>query len=85
MYFMRRDGNHIWIGTSKVFFFVTINNVPVFHAGQDSAIVEKNVLSELWRNRRLMASNNESQEEKNCTEPGKKWRLLYGILGPTFT
>uniref|UniRef100_G1KIM4 Solute carrier family 24 member 4 n=1 Tax=Anolis carolinensis TaxID=28377 RepID=G1KIM4_ANOCA len=33
------------------------------------AIVDKNVLSDLWRNRRLMASNNESVREKNCTEP----------------
>uniref|UniRef100_A0A8D0C104 Solute carrier family 24 member 4 n=1 Tax=Salvator merianae TaxID=96440 RepID=A0A8D0C104_SALMN len=32
------------------------------------AVVDKNILSELWRNRRLMASNNESQE-KNCTDP----------------
>ncbi|XP_042316528.1 uncharacterized protein LOC121927064 [Sceloporus undulatus] len=44
--------------------------------GQESAIVNRNVLSELWRNRRLMASNNESHEEKNCTEPGEKLRAL---------
>ncbi|XP_060612544.2 sodium/potassium/calcium exchanger 4 isoform X2 [Anolis sagrei] len=37
--------------------------------GQESPIVDKNVLSDLWRNRRLMASNNESVREKNCTEP----------------
>ncbi|XP_063146317.1 sodium/potassium/calcium exchanger 4 [Candoia aspera] len=37
--------------------------------GQESAVVNQSVLSELWRNRRLMASNNESHKQKNCTEP----------------
>ncbi|KAM6467473.1 sodium/potassium/calcium exchanger 4 isoform 3-T3 [Liasis olivaceus] len=37
--------------------------------GQESAVVNQSVLSELWRNRRLMASSNESHEQKNCTEP----------------
>ncbi|XP_026569038.1 sodium/potassium/calcium exchanger 4 [Pseudonaja textilis] len=36
--------------------------------GQESAVVNQSVLSELWRNRKLMASHNESHE-KNCTEP----------------
>ncbi|XP_007422606.2 sodium/potassium/calcium exchanger 4 [Python bivittatus] len=37
--------------------------------GQESAVVDQSVLSELWRNRRLMASSNESHKQKNCTEP----------------
>ncbi|XP_048341187.1 sodium/potassium/calcium exchanger 4 isoform X2 [Sphaerodactylus townsendi] len=37
--------------------------------GQESAIVDKNVVSEAWRNRRLMASNNKSLEKGNCTQP----------------
>ncbi|KAM9148383.1 sodium/potassium/calcium exchanger 4 [Pangshura tecta] len=37
--------------------------------GQESAITDKNVLSEIWRNRRLMASHNVTHEEKNCTAP----------------
>nr|XP_020657897.1 sodium/potassium/calcium exchanger 4 isoform X1 [Pogona vitticeps] len=52
-----------------ILFFVWCMASLLSKLGQDSAIVEKNVLSELWRNRRLMASNNESHEEKNCTEP----------------
>ncbi|XP_070589724.1 sodium/potassium/calcium exchanger 4 [Erythrolamprus reginae] len=36
--------------------------------GQESAVVNQSVLSELWRNRKLMASHNESHK-KNCTEP----------------
>uniref|UniRef100_A0A8C8RYS5 Solute carrier family 24 member 4 n=1 Tax=Pelusios castaneus TaxID=367368 RepID=A0A8C8RYS5_9SAUR len=47
-------------GAGKVF---------VFNIGQDSAIPDKHVLSEIWRNRRLMASHNMTHEEKNCTEP----------------
>ncbi|XP_074854857.1 sodium/potassium/calcium exchanger 4 [Carettochelys insculpta] len=37
--------------------------------GQESVITDKKVLSDIWRNRRLMASHNVTHEEKNCTEP----------------
>ncbi|KAJ7345117.1 hypothetical protein JRQ81_001067 [Phrynocephalus forsythii] len=51
-----------------ILFFVWCMSTLLSKLGQDSAILEKNVLSELWRNRRLMASFNDSHE-KNCTEP----------------
>uniref|UniRef100_A0A663M5K1 Solute carrier family 24 member 4 n=1 Tax=Athene cunicularia TaxID=194338 RepID=A0A663M5K1_ATHCN len=34
-----------------------------------STVVDRRVSSEMWRNRRLMASPNGTHEEKNCTEP----------------
>uniref|UniRef100_A0A8C3XMK9 Solute carrier family 24 member 4 n=1 Tax=Chelydra serpentina TaxID=8475 RepID=A0A8C3XMK9_CHESE len=46
-----------------------LTNTFTFNIGQESAITDKNVLSEIWRNRRLMASHNVTHEEKNCTEP----------------
>uniref|UniRef100_A0A8C4VQW1 Solute carrier family 24 member 4 n=1 Tax=Gopherus evgoodei TaxID=1825980 RepID=A0A8C4VQW1_9SAUR len=45
------------------------DNTFAFNIGQESAITDNNVLSEIWRNRRLMASHNVTHEEKNCTEP----------------
>ncbi|XP_066468259.1 sodium/potassium/calcium exchanger 4 [Tiliqua scincoides] len=52
-----------------VLFFVWCMSTLLSKLGQESAIVDKNLLSELWRNRRLMAADNGSQEEKNCTKP----------------
>uniref|UniRef100_A0A8C3FRC7 Solute carrier family 24 member 4 n=1 Tax=Chrysemys picta bellii TaxID=8478 RepID=A0A8C3FRC7_CHRPI len=46
-----------------------LTNTFAFNIGQESTITDKNVLSEIWRNRRLMASHNVTHEEKNCTEP----------------
>ncbi|KYO45495.1 hypothetical protein Y1Q_0015153 [Alligator mississippiensis] len=37
--------------------------------GQESATADKRILSEIWRNRRLMVSQNGTHEEKNCTDP----------------
>uniref|UniRef100_A0A663M4S4 Solute carrier family 24 member 4 n=1 Tax=Athene cunicularia TaxID=194338 RepID=A0A663M4S4_ATHCN len=37
--------------------------------GHKSTVVDRRVSSEMWRNRRLMASPNGTHEEKNCTEP----------------
>ncbi|XP_053136702.1 sodium/potassium/calcium exchanger 4 isoform X2 [Hemicordylus capensis] len=51
-----------------ILFFVWCLSTLLSKLGQESAILDKNLLSELWRNRRLMASN-DSHEEKNCTEP----------------
>lgn len=56
----------------------------VFTAGQESSIVDKNLLSELWKNRRLMALHNDSHEEKNCTKPGKKWGALSHLSVPLY-
>ncbi|XP_044292288.1 sodium/potassium/calcium exchanger 4 isoform X2 [Varanus komodoensis] len=52
-----------------ILFFVWCMSSLLSKLGQESPAVDKNVLSEFWRNRRLMASNNESHEAKNCTEP----------------
>uniref|UniRef100_A0A8C6IM69 Sodium/calcium exchanger membrane region domain-containing protein n=1 Tax=Melopsittacus undulatus TaxID=13146 RepID=A0A8C6IM69_MELUD len=41
----------------------------LFNVGQESPTADRRVLSEIWRNRRLMASPNGTHEEKNCTEP----------------
>uniref|UniRef100_A0A7M4FW83 Solute carrier family 24 member 4 n=1 Tax=Crocodylus porosus TaxID=8502 RepID=A0A7M4FW83_CROPO len=40
-----------------------------FNIGQESATADKHILSEIWRNRRLMVSQNGTHEEKNCTDP----------------
>ncbi|XP_034963104.1 sodium/potassium/calcium exchanger 4 isoform X1 [Zootoca vivipara] len=52
-----------------ILFFVWGMSTLLSKLGQESTIVDRNILSELWRNRRLMASNNESHEETNCTKP----------------
>ncbi|KAM7165476.1 sodium/potassium/calcium exchanger 4 [Macrochelys suwanniensis] len=52
-----------------ILFFVWCMSSLLSKLGQESAITDKNVLSEIWRNRRLMASHNVTHEEKNCTEP----------------
>lgn len=55
------------------------HNLFVFNIGQESAVADRHVLSETWRNRRLMASPNGTHEGKNCTEPGKMGKL-YDVL-----
>ncbi|XP_024061779.2 sodium/potassium/calcium exchanger 4 [Terrapene carolina triunguis] len=55
-----------------ILFFVWCMSSLLSKLGQESAITDKNVLSEIWRNRRLMASHNVTHEEKNCTEPAIK-------------
>ncbi|XP_061467971.1 sodium/potassium/calcium exchanger 4 isoform X2 [Rhineura floridana] len=55
-----------------ILFFVWCMSTLLSKLGQESAVVDKNVQSELWRNRRLMASNNESREQTNCTKPAIK-------------
>ncbi|XP_005285490.2 sodium/potassium/calcium exchanger 4 isoform X2 [Chrysemys picta bellii] len=52
-----------------ILFFVWCMSSLLSKLGQESTITDKNVLSEIWRNRRLMASHNVTHEEKNCTEP----------------
>ncbi|XP_043403923.1 sodium/potassium/calcium exchanger 4 isoform X2 [Chelonia mydas] len=52
-----------------ILFFVWCMSSLLSKLGQESTITDKNVLSEIWRNRRLMASPNVTHEEKNCTEP----------------
>lgn len=51
----------------------------LFNTGRESTIGDRRILSEIWRNRRLMASPNGTHEEKNCTEPGKMGKLC-GVL-----
>uniref|UniRef100_A0A803VS99 Solute carrier family 24 member 4 n=1 Tax=Ficedula albicollis TaxID=59894 RepID=A0A803VS99_FICAL len=45
------------------------HNVFLFNTGQELAVPDRSIVSAMWRNRRLMASPNETHEEKNCTEP----------------
>uniref|UniRef100_A0A663M625 Solute carrier family 24 member 4 n=1 Tax=Athene cunicularia TaxID=194338 RepID=A0A663M625_ATHCN len=45
------------------------HNLFLFNIGRESTVVDRRVSSEMWRNRRLMASPNGTHEEKNCTEP----------------
>ncbi|XP_038261806.1 sodium/potassium/calcium exchanger 4 [Dermochelys coriacea] len=52
-----------------ILFFVWCMSSLLSKLGQESTITDKNVLSAIWRNRRLMASHNVTHEEKNCTEP----------------
>ncbi|XP_067403202.1 sodium/potassium/calcium exchanger 4 [Emydura macquarii macquarii] len=52
-----------------ILFFVWCMSSLLSKLGQDTAIADKHVLSEIWRNRRLMASHNVTHEKKNCTEP----------------
>lgn len=50
------------------------HNLFLFNIGRESTIADRRTLSEIWRNRRLMASPN-GTEVKNCTEPGKMGKL----------
>ncbi|PKU37470.1 sodium potassium calcium exchanger 4 isoform x1 [Limosa lapponica baueri] len=52
-----------------ILFFVWCMSSLLSRLGQESTIADRRVLSEIWRNRRLMASPNGTHEEKNCTEP----------------
>ncbi|XP_054827755.1 sodium/potassium/calcium exchanger 4 [Eublepharis macularius] len=52
-----------------ILFFVWCMSALLSKLGQESSIVNKNVVSESWKNRRLMASNNKSLEKENCTAP----------------
>ncbi|XP_068004903.1 sodium/potassium/calcium exchanger 4 isoform X2 [Melanerpes formicivorus] len=52
-----------------ILFFVWCMSSLLSRLGHESTIADKHVLSGVWRNRRLMASPNGTQEEKNCTEP----------------
>ncbi|NXW47251.1 NCKX4 protein, partial [Nyctiprogne leucopyga] len=52
-----------------ILFFAWCMSSLLSRLGQESTIADRRVLSEIWRNRRLMASSNRSYEEKNCTEP----------------
>ncbi|GAB0190886.1 ras and Rab interactor 3-like [Grus japonensis] len=55
-----------------ILFFVWCMSSLLSRLGRESTIADKRVLSEIWRNRRLMASPNGTHEEKNCTEPGRQ-------------
>uniref|UniRef100_A0A663DXE8 Solute carrier family 24 member 4 n=1 Tax=Aquila chrysaetos chrysaetos TaxID=223781 RepID=A0A663DXE8_AQUCH len=52
-----------------ILFFVWCMSSLLSRLGRESTIGDRRVLSEMWRNRRLMASPNGTHEEKNCTEP----------------
>ncbi|XP_060118684.1 sodium/potassium/calcium exchanger 4 isoform X2 [Heteronotia binoei] len=58
-----------------ILFFVWCMSALLSETGQESSIVDKNLMSDSWRNRRLMASDNESLDEdepldkENCTPP----------------
>ncbi|KAJ7409273.1 sodium potassium calcium exchanger 4 isoform x1 [Willisornis vidua] len=55
-----------------ILFFAWCMSSLLSRAGRESNVAERGIVSELWRNRRLMASPNGTQEEKNCTEPGRQ-------------
>ncbi|XP_057269370.1 ras and Rab interactor 3-like [Pezoporus wallicus] len=52
-----------------ILFFAWCMSSLLSRLGRESTTADRRVLSEIWRNRRLMASPNGTQEEKNCTEP----------------
>ncbi|XP_063189217.1 ras and Rab interactor 3-like [Chroicocephalus ridibundus] len=52
-----------------ILFFVWCMSSLLSRLGQESTVGDRRVLSEIWRNRRLMASPNGTHEEKNCTDP----------------
>ncbi|XP_071413748.1 sodium/potassium/calcium exchanger 4 isoform X2 [Pithys albifrons albifrons] len=52
-----------------ILFFAWCMSSLLSRAGRESNVAERGIVSELWRNRRLMASPNGTHEEKNCTEP----------------
>uniref|UniRef100_A0A8B9IYE2 Solute carrier family 24 member 4 n=1 Tax=Amazona collaria TaxID=241587 RepID=A0A8B9IYE2_9PSIT len=58
-----------------ILFFAWCMSSLLSRLGRESTTADRHVLSEIWRNRRLMASPNGTHEEKNCTEPGKMGRL----------
>ncbi|NXW87457.1 NCKX4 protein, partial [Alopecoenas beccarii] len=52
-----------------ILFFAWCMSSLLSRLGQESTVADRRVLSEIWRNRRLMASPNLTYEELNCTEP----------------
>ncbi|XP_027601902.1 sodium/potassium/calcium exchanger 4 isoform X1 [Pipra filicauda] len=52
-----------------ILFFAWCMSSLLSRAGREPIVAERGTISELWRNRRLMASPNGTHEEKNCTEP----------------
>ncbi|XP_074765345.1 sodium/potassium/calcium exchanger 4 isoform X1 [Athene noctua] len=52
-----------------ILFFVWCMSSLLSRLGRESTVVDRRASSEMWRNRRLMASPNGTHEEKNCTEP----------------
>ncbi|XP_064515083.1 sodium/potassium/calcium exchanger 4 [Pseudopipra pipra] len=52
-----------------ILFFAWCMSSLLSRAGREPTVAERGTISELWRNRRLMASPNGTHEEKNCTEP----------------
>ncbi|XP_015282624.1 PREDICTED: sodium/potassium/calcium exchanger 4 [Gekko japonicus] len=52
-----------------ILFFVWCMSALLSKIGQESTIVDTSIVSDSWRNRRLMASNDTSVEKENCTPP----------------
>ncbi|XP_027493709.1 sodium/potassium/calcium exchanger 4 [Corapipo altera] len=52
-----------------ILFFAWCMSSLLSRAGREPIVADRGTVSELWRNRRLMASPNGTHEEKNCTEP----------------
>ncbi|XP_027529491.1 sodium/potassium/calcium exchanger 4 [Neopelma chrysocephalum] len=52
-----------------ILFFAWCMSSLLSRAGREPVVADRGTISELWRNRRLMASPNGTHEEKNCTEP----------------
>ncbi|XP_017938335.1 sodium/potassium/calcium exchanger 4 isoform X1 [Manacus vitellinus] len=52
-----------------ILFFAWCMSSLLSRAGREPIVADRGTISELWRNRRLMASPNGTHEEKNCTEP----------------
>ncbi|XP_017669377.1 PREDICTED: sodium/potassium/calcium exchanger 4 isoform X2 [Lepidothrix coronata] len=52
-----------------ILFFAWCMSSLLSRAGREPIVADRGTISELWRNRKLMASPNGTHEEKNCTEP----------------
>ncbi|NWQ68700.1 NCKX4 protein, partial [Neopipo cinnamomea] len=52
-----------------ILFFAWCMSSLLSRAGQEPTVADRGTISQLWRNRRLMASPNRTEEEENCTEP----------------
>ncbi|XP_032546698.1 sodium/potassium/calcium exchanger 4 [Chiroxiphia lanceolata] len=52
-----------------ILFFAWCMSSLLSRAGREPIVADRGTITELWRNRRLMASPNGTHEEKNCTEP----------------
>ncbi|KAJ7401699.1 Sodium/potassium/calcium exchanger 4 [Pitangus sulphuratus] len=65
-----------------ILFFAWCMSSLLSRAGREPIVADRGTLSELWRNRRLMASPNGTHEE-NCTEPvafGLVLSFVYALL-----